>query len=172
MLLFFFISLLLAHYEFELVPVPLYTSDINQVCRYRCQQCVCATPENIEILAKILRKHRVRQAAVCGWNGYKGNYLVTDNCRIKCYGSNLRGIDYVFCYRRGCRPYCDPCLPRRCYKPRCPPYYTRNLCFRYFRPFYLRDREESRDMPGDRDPEVFRGFYLLDDEEEEENDCD
>lgn len=155
---FFFILCLFAFNEIEVVSIPPGVSDINSICRFKCRQCVCATYENLPYLAEILRINRVSQAAVCGWNGRPGNYVVQDNCKVRCYGSDTLGIEYVLCYRQGYSPRCDPCLPRPYYNR---PYYCRPS---YCRPSYIQRPElYLREFPGDSDPLLVGNGQLLED---------
>lgn len=128
-ILLLFIKLGLGLGPIELVPVPGYVWDINQVCRFKCRQCVNATPQNLPYLVCILRRAGVSQAAVCGWNGCEGNFVVQDNGRVRCYGSDRLGINYVFCYKLGyCpRPCPNPCRYQYPYGPFYQQQFSENL---------------------------------------------
>ncbi|KRH94913.1 hypothetical protein M153_11200016622 [Pseudoloma neurophilia] len=152
-LLFAFLMQILSSY-IELIPVLPGTVDINTVCRSRCRQCVFATPENIPYLVCLLRKERIREAAVCGWNDCPGNFIVDDCGRIRCYGPDTLGIEYVFCKRFGYPPRCNP----YCYRPKCPiicppcgPYYS--------------------SQNSDNDPPLFGSGYLLSPSEQDLGSC-
>lgn len=114
MLLFFLIEKLYSFCDIEIVEKGIDDTDINKICRERCQNCVFATPENLRDLVCLLREKGISQAAVCGWKNQKGNFLVLDTGEIKCYGKDTLGIDYVFCYKKGfggAEPCYNPCVP-------------------------------------------------------------
>lgn len=124
----------------------------SDVCATLCKKCVFATKRNLSELVAKLRLKRIYSAAVCGYECVPGNFVVTINGEVYCYGKDDRWIQYVFCYadhkkeckpcppypcypRKPCPPYpCDPCMPGRspswcdpC-KPKCPTLKFKKCC--------------------------------------------
>ncbi|ELA48288.1 hypothetical protein VCUG_00124 [Vavraia culicis subsp. floridensis] len=92
------IAFVCANYERVLLIPKKCNEDPGEICKLNGKMGVMATARNLPLLINLLQRNKIDAAAVSGWNGTSGNFVLRSNGALAPYEPLTNQASYAFCY--------------------------------------------------------------------------